>query len=135
MKPLFQIQNLHLTFSVIIVFPIALIYGFLPQKIVPNPFDFQIISTDLATILKAIMGLYVAFALLWLLGIYNQKFWVTATISNALFMLGLGFGRVISCVIDGFPSPIFSMGMIGELILGFYATWVYFRTSQLQQNY
>ena len=122
MKTLFKIQNLHLTISATIVFSIAFVYGLLPQKLLPNPFDFYVISTDLANILKAIMGLYIAFALLWLLGIYNQKYYFAATVSNALFMLGLGFGRAISCLLDSIPSPIFAVGMAGELFLGIYSS-------------
>ena len=122
MKTLFKIKNLHLSISALIVFSIAFVYGLLPQQLLPNPFDFEHISTDLANILKATMGLYIAFALFWLLGIYNQKYWYTATVSNALFMLGLGFGRAISCTIDGLPSPIFVFGMVGELFLGIYSS-------------
>ena len=121
MKNLLQIQNLHLSISATIVLAIAVVYGALPQKLLPNPFDFQNVSTDLANILKATMGLYIAFALFWLLGIYNQKYYFAATVSNALFMLGLGFGRAISCAIDGIPSPIFVFGTFGELFLGIYS--------------
>ena len=121
MKNLFQIHNLHLSISATIVLAIAFVYGLLPQQLLPNPFDFELISTDLANILKAIMGLYVAFALFWLLGIYNQKYYFAATVSNALFMLGLGFGRIISCAFDGIPSPIFVLGTFGELFLGVYS--------------
>jgi Domain of unknown function (DUF4345) len=38
-------------------------------------------------------------------------------------MLGLGFGRIISIVVDGIPSTIFIFGTIGELVLGFYALY------------
>ena len=36
-------------------------------------------------------------------------------------MFGLGFGRIISMIFDGFPSTVFVLGTFGELILGFYA--------------
>jgi hypothetical protein len=66
------------------------------------------------------MGLYLAFASLWILGIFKNDYWKTATITNILFMLGLGFGRIISIIFDGIPSTIFILGTIGELVLGFY---------------
>ena len=92
-------------------------YGF-------NPTLFLQVNTntiDEANILKAIFGLYLAFALLWILGILNQNYWKTATICNMLFMFGLGFGRIISMFFDGIPSTIFVLGTVGELILGFLA--------------
>jgi hypothetical protein len=38
-------------------------------------------------------------------------------------MLGLAFGRIISLIIDGLPSLIFSIGSIGELILAFFGIY------------
>ncbi len=110
-------KNIHLIISTAIVVSAAFVYGFKPNL-------FLVVDTntiDEANILKAIMGLYLAFASLWILGIFNQNFWKTATICNMLFMLGLGFGRIISILFDGFPSTIFIAGTLGELVLGFYA--------------
>lgn len=39
-------------------------------------------------------------------------------------MLGLGFGRVISILIDGTPTFGFLFGAFAELFLGFYGLWV-----------
>lgn len=124
MKKIIYTQNLHLSISAIIVIPIALVYGSLPNQNSVNPFDFTAILTDLANILKAIMGLYIAFALFWVYAIFNNKFWASATISNILFMSGLGFGRVVSSIIDGLPSPIFILGTFGELLLAFYGIFL-----------
>lgn len=113
-------KNLHLIISIGIVIPIGLIYGLQPDLL----FNVKINSTDEANILKAIMGLYLAFAVFWLYAIYDNQFWVVATISNILFMLGLGLGRVVSSFVDGTPSPIFMFGTLGELILGFYGIYI-----------
>ena len=110
-------KNLHLIISILIVIPAAFVYGFQPNLVL----NVAINTIDEHNILKAIMGLYLAFASLWISGIINQKFWKTATISNMLFMLGLGFGRIISIISDGTPSTIFVLGIIGELVLGIYA--------------
>ena len=67
------------------------------------------------------MGLYLALASLWILGIMNQNYWKTATMCNMLFMLGLAFGRIISMLLDGIPTTVFIFGTLGELVLGFYA--------------
>jgi hypothetical protein len=114
-----SITNLHLIISILIVIPAAFVYGFFTNVFLKVDTN----TIDESNILKAIMGLYLAFASLWISGIINQKFWKTATISNMLFMLGLGFGRIISIILDGTPSTIFVFGTIGELVLGFYALY------------
>jgi hypothetical protein len=115
-----RLKNLHLIISSIIVISAAFVYGFQPNLVL----NVDINTIDEHNILKAIMGLYLGFGSLWLLGIFNPNYWKTATISNMIFMLGLGFGRIISLFFDGFPSTIFIIGAIGELILGFYAFYI-----------
>jgi Domain of unknown function (DUF4345) len=114
-----NLKNLHLIISVIIVIPVALVYGFKSDLL----FDLQINSIDQANVFKAIMGLYLGFGSLWIMGIFKNDYWKMATVSNMCFMLGLGFGRIISLFVDGIPSTIFVLGLFGELILGFYALY------------
>jgi hypothetical protein len=118
-------QNLHLILSVLIVIPAALLYGLFPDKALPLFFDFEVQTTDLKNVFRAIMGLYLAFAVIWILGIFKADFWKIATIANFVFMFGLVFGRMLSMLVDGIPSPAFSMGIIGELILGLFAFYQY----------
>jgi Domain of unknown function (DUF4345) len=113
-------KNLHLIISSLIVISAAFVYGFIPNLVL----NVDTNTIDEANILKAIMGLYLGFASLWIVGIFKNNYWRTATICNMLFMLGLGFGRIISIILDGFPSNIFILGTIGELILGFYAFYI-----------
>lgn len=110
-------KNLHLIISIIIVIPVAIFYGSKPDYL----FEVSLISTDELNIFKAIMGLYLGFATLWIYGILKPDFWKTATISNMIFMLGLAFGRICSITVDGIPTTIFVLGTIGELILGMFA--------------
>lgn len=119
MKKIIQIHNWHLLISVLIVIPVGLVYGFEPNML----FEVQLNTIDEKNIFKAIMGLYFAFALFWTFGIFHQKYWHVATISNSVFMLGLGFGRVFSILFDTFPSPIFCLGSIGEIFLGFFGLY------------
>lgn len=102
--------------SVLIVFFAAIIYGFYPHLFTIFP-----TSVNELAVLKSIMGLYFACTTLWVMGLYYQDYWKTATICNAFFMLGLGFGRCISFLVDGLPSVFFILGTIGEFVLGFYA--------------
>jgi uncharacterized membrane protein len=120
-------KNLHLFISVLIVIPAALVYGFQPNLL----FDVNLDTIDEANILKAIMGLYLAFATLWIVGILNPSLWKVATVSNIIFMLGLGFGRIISMLFDGFPSSVFIIGTIGEMILGFYGCYILQREKEM----
>lgn len=112
-------KNLHLIISILIVVPVALVYGFQPDLL----FDITIKSIDEANIFKANMGLYLCFSVLWILGILKQNYWSAATIANIIFMLGLALGRVISLIIDGLPTLIFSVGTIGELVLAFFGIY------------
>ena len=119
MAKIFKISNLHLSISIFIVISIAFIYGFRPNLL----FDVFINSIDERNIFKAMMGLYIGFALFWIFGIFNNKHWKTATISNIIFMFGLGFGRIVSMLYDGIPCLLFVLGTVGEIALGIYAVF------------
>ena len=116
--------NIHLKISLIIsvlvVIPAAFIYGFNPGLFL----DISFSAIDEQNFSKGVMGLYLAFASLWCFGLFNPKFLHAALISNALFMLGLGFGRILSLIYDGTPSIAFNIGLVGELVLGLYSTWM-----------
>jgi hypothetical protein len=103
----------------------ALIYGIKPEMSMPYFFDFEVQTTDLKSVFRAVMGLYVLFSMFWILGIVKFKFWEAATLSNGLFMCGLAFGRLISMMIDGKPSTLFVFGLFGEVILGIFAFYQY----------
>ena len=120
MKTTFFLKNLHLIISVFIVVPVAFVYGIIPDKALPVFLDFKVETTDLNNVFRAIMGLYLAFSCLWIIGIFKSNYWYAATLSNMLFMLGLACGRIVSLLVDGIPSLVFLVGTIGELILVFY---------------
>ncbi len=113
-------KNFHLILSTIFIIPVAFVYGLYPQKILPLLFDFTVSGTDLSNIFRAIMGLYLAMGILWIIGTVKPNFWRTATIANILFMSGLAFGRMFSMTLDGPPSIYFSIGLLVEVLL---AVW------------
>ena len=121
MKTTFLLKNLHLIISTLIVVPVAFTYGILPNKILQLFLDFKVETKDLHNVFRAIMGLYLAFSVFWILGIFKSNYWYAATLSNMLFMLGLACGRIVSLLLDGMPSLVFFVGTIGELILALYA--------------
>ena len=110
-------HNLHLYISIPVVIAAALVYGFQPDFL----FEMSSQTTDESNIYKAIMGLYLCFAAFWCIGLKQTSYWKAATISNMLFMLGLGLGRLISFAVDGMPSPVLLFGTVGELTLAVYA--------------
>ena len=114
------ITKIHLIISVLIVVPVSFVYGFNPS----SEFDIQLQTIDEHNFFKAIMGLYLGFSILWILGIFKHQYLKLAIITNIIFMLGLGFGRVLSLFMDGNPTFGYQFGTFAELFLGFYGCWV-----------
>jgi len=113
-------KNLHLLVSILIIVPVGLAYGLMPNGFLENIFQFKFESIGLAGIFRALMGLYIGMSIFWLIGIIKPKCWTAATLSNVLFMTGLAFGRIVSILLDGIPSTIFLAGLIVEILL---AVW------------
>ncbi|ULC59677.1 DUF4345 domain-containing protein [Flaviramulus sp. BrNp1-15] len=115
------INKIHLIISVCIVVPVAFVYGFNPN----SQFNIQLNTIDEHNFFKAIMGLYLGFSALWVLGILKKEFLKTALVTNIVFMLGLGIGRLLSLFLDGSPTFGFQFGAFAELFLGLYGAWVF----------
>jgi len=117
---LVAIKNLHLITSIIFIIPIALVYGLYPKITLSQLFDIKVETIDLKNIFRAIMGLYLGIAAMWIIGLLKPKFWITATLTNIVFMGGLAVGRVLSLVLDGPPSIYFLVGLLMELSFAFW---------------
>ncbi|MBC8883371.1 DUF4345 domain-containing protein [Flavobacterium piscinae] len=91
----------------------------------PVLLDFEVHSTDLKSVFRAIMGLYIAFSLFWIVGIFNSNFWKASTLSNGIFMSGIAIGRIVSLFFDGKASDLFFFGFFGEAVLGLFAFYQY----------
>lgn len=114
------ICKIHLIISILIVVPVAFVYGFSPSL----QFNIQLNTIDEHNFFKAIMGLYLGFSMLWILGVFKSIYLKIALITNVIFMLGLGFGRVLSILLEGLPTFGYVFGTFAELFLGFYGLWV-----------
>lgn len=110
-------KNLHLTVSTVIIIPVALAYGLYPQMMLPWLFDFKVDTTNLTSIFRAMMGLYLAMSVIWIMGIFKPQLWITATITNITFMGGLALGRLVSLALDGIPGIYFLIGLVLESLL------------------
>ena len=126
------INKIHLIISVLIVVPVSFVYGFNPD----SQFDIHLNTIDEHNFFKAIMGLYLGFSIIWLFGIFKTNYLKIALVSNMIFMLGLGSGRVLSLIVDGTPTFGYIFGTFAELFLGIYGLWVLKRwiKQQLQKN-
>ena len=109
--------------SLLVVVPAAFLYGASPAEYMPSLFDFEVETTDLKNVFRAIMGLYLAFSVVWILGILKSTYWRAATLLNLIFMAGLAIGRALSMVLDGIPSAPFAYGVIGEFVLALFAAY------------
>ena len=114
------INKIHLIISVCIVIPVSFVYGFNPS----SKFDIHLQTIDEYNFFKAIMGLYLGFSALWLLGIFKSNYLKISILTNIIFMIGLGSGRILSIVLDGTPTFGYKFGTFAELFLGFYGIWV-----------
>ena len=113
-------KNLHLTLSGVGIICIGIVYGIDPASVLPRFFNFDISSTELQNVFRAIMGLYIAFGLFWLYGARKVEYWKPATITNTFFMGGLALGRLVSFILDGFSNQFF-IGFVLELLLAIWA--------------
>ncbi len=113
-------KNLHLQVSVVIVFFVALTYGIFPEKTLQILFDFKVQTVDLKSVFRTLMCLYFGMITLWIFGILKSNLWQTATISNIVFMVSLAVGRILSLVLDGFPSNAFLAGLFIEVLLAYW---------------
>jgi len=114
------ITKIHLLIAVFIVVPVSFVYGFNPA----SQFDIQLQTIDEHNFFKAIMGLYLGFSILWIIGLFNATYLKISILTNIIFMMGLGMGRLLSIYLDGIPTFGYLFGTFAELFLGLYGIWV-----------
>lgn len=98
--------------------PIALGYGAAPSVTLEMLFGINVEGTNLTHIFRAIMGLYLAMVVLWVLGAVSRALTRPALVCCAVFMLGLAFGRVLSFLVDGQPHWLLIIYALLEILFG-----------------
>ena len=98
--------------------PVALSYGVVPAVSLDVLFGITVDSTNLANIMRAIMGLYFGMIVIWLWGAFSLPMAGPALVSCAVFMLGLAAGRTLSFVLDGMPHWLLVAYAVIEVVLG-----------------
>ena len=99
--------------------PIALSYGLMPQASLSYLYNIDASSVNSSHIFRAVMGLYFAMVVFWVLGARRETLTLPALWSLTIFMLGLAAGRIVSIVIDGMPHPLLVTYLVLEMGFGF----------------
>lgn len=111
-------ESLFLVLCAIGLTPVALTYGAAPSTSMAHLLDIDASGVNSSHIFRAIMGLYLAMAVFWLLGAKQDDLRLPALWSLTVFMLGLAAGRVLSLIVDGVPDPLLVFSIALELTLG-----------------
>ncbi|WP_104040408.1 DUF4345 domain-containing protein [Vibrio hyugaensis] len=116
-----KIQSIFLLLAAAGLTPIALSYGFSPVDSLSFLFGIDASSVNVSHIFRAVMGLYLALAMFWVMGAMSTKYRLAALYSLVIFMWGLAMGRLLSLLVDGMPHWLlvaylfleFGFGLVG----------------------
>jgi len=97
--------------------PVALSYGAAPEASLPFLYGIEADDLNLRHIFRAIMGLYLAMAALWVAGALRPDMRLPALWSLATFTGGIGLGRVMSLIVDGAPRPLLLVYLVIEFLV------------------
>ncbi|SHG77431.1 DUF4345 domain-containing protein [Ferrimonas marina] len=104
---------------------IALLYGVSPGWFFATFLDSPIPpSVDQAHIMRAVMMLYLALGLFWLWSAFSDRYRDAGALVLCLFCGGLVLGRLVSVVVDGWPSPILVFYIVLELLMVPICLWL-----------
>jgi predicted membrane protein len=113
-----NIRQKFLLVASIGLLPIALSYGLMPQKSLSYLFDISVSDPNGIHIFRAVMGLYLALIIFWLIGAFMVQIRQAALYSLIVFMFGLAAGRILSLFIDGMPHWLLVVYLVLELGFG-----------------
>jgi hypothetical protein len=111
-------KQIYLLASAGVIAAVALAYGLAPAASMPYLFGIPVPTPNGTHVFRAMAGLYLATAALWVAGAVRPSLWRTAVVSEVVFMLGLAMGRIVSIAVDGVPHWLFVAGAIVEVVLG-----------------
>jgi hypothetical protein len=120
-----KIKKAFLIIAFIMVSIIALLYGVDPQWFGQTFLNVTQLDPNIAHILRAVMGLYIALGLFWLYSAFNEKYRNVAVLTTVIFSGGLVSGRIISLFNEGQPAPLLIFYIIAEFALVPIAYWVF----------
>jgi hypothetical protein len=129
-----RLQKIVLAVAAIGLVPIALGYGFMPEKTLTPLYGFDVDNVNLKHIMRAIMGLYFGQVIIWLMGFSNPNLRRPAMFCLVVFMLGLAGGRILSLIVDGIPHWLLVVYLILELIIGLFGLKLIMTSNETEAN-
>ncbi len=99
-------ESIFLLVAAVGLTPIALAYGLVPAITVPMLYGVEIDSVNVTHIFRAVMGLYLAMIVFWILGATREALRFAGLCSVLVFMGGLAMGRLLSLFLDGIPGAL-----------------------------
>ncbi|YCO04705.1 DUF4345 domain-containing protein [Vibrio sp. VNB-15] len=113
-----KIQSIFLLLAAAGLTPIALSYGFSPVDSLSFLFGIDASSVNVSHIFRAVMGLYLALVMFWVMGAMISKYRLPALYSLVIFMFGLAMGRILSLLVDGMPHWLLVVYLLLEFGFG-----------------
>lgn len=101
-----KLMRLFLLSVALFIVPIALNYGLFPARSLPLFLTIPELSTDQTHIYRGVMCLYLGVGLFWAVSAFKPEWQRVAVITAIGFAWSIAIGRVISLIVDGWPSPL-----------------------------
>jgi hypothetical protein len=113
-----KLMQLFLLGTALLIVPIALNYGLFPAKSLPLFLTIPELSTDQTHIYRGVMCLYLGVGLFWAISAFKPEWQRVAVITAIGFAWSIAVGRVISLIVDGWPSPLLLIYLGIEIAAG-----------------
>jgi Domain of unknown function (DUF4345) len=122
-----NLKKAYLIVAFAAVSAIGLAYGIDPAWFARTFLGMDAVGVNVAHILRAVMGLYLALGCFWLYAAFSDKLRNTAILTTLVFAGGLVCGRLLSFIIDGQPAPLLVFYAALELAIIPVALWIHGR--------
>ena len=113
-----KLMRLFLLSVALFIVPIALNYGLFPARSLPLFLTIPELSTDQTHIYRGVMCLYLGVGLFWAVSAFKPEWQRVAVITAIGFAWSIAIGRVISLIVDGWPSPLLIIYLGIEIAAG-----------------
>ena len=113
-----KLMRLFLLGVALFIVPIALNYGLFPARSLPLFLTIPDLSTDQTHIYRGVMCLYLGVGLFWAVSAFKPQWQRVSVITAIGFAWSIAIGRVISLIVDGWPSPLLLFYLGIEIIAG-----------------
>ena len=113
-----KLMRLFLLTVALFIVPIALNYGLFPARSLPLFLTIPELSTDQTHIYRGVMCLYLGVGLFWAVSAFKPEWQRVAVITAIGFAWSIAIGRVISLIVDGWPSPLLIIYLGIEIAAG-----------------